>query len=60
MSQIDINPLNDSIAQFFEFLHPSSTTSVRGYRTAQQAEGDSSLSGLLICAWLQKNATLLT
>ncbi|MGA8241464.1 MAG: hypothetical protein WB818_12865, partial [Desulfobacterales bacterium] len=39
MSQIDVNPLNDTIAQFFEFLHPSSTASVRGYRTAQQAEG---------------------
>ena len=38
MSQIDVNPLNYSIAQFFEFLHPSSTASVRGFRTAQQAE----------------------
>jgi hypothetical protein len=39
MSQIDVNPLNNSIAQFFEFLHPSSTASVRGFRFTQQAEG---------------------
>jgi hypothetical protein len=39
MSQIDVNPLNNSIAQFFEFLHPSSTASVMGFRYAQQAEG---------------------
>jgi hypothetical protein len=38
MSQIDVNPLNDTIAQLFEFLHPSSTTSLGDYRTAQQAE----------------------
>jgi hypothetical protein len=56
MSQIDVNPLNNSITQFFEFLHPSSTASVRGFRTAQQAEGDSSPSGVLIYAWLQKSA----
>ncbi|MFY9704978.1 MAG: hypothetical protein WAJ95_03605, partial [Desulfobacterales bacterium] len=40
MSQIDVNPLNDSIAQFFEFLHPSSSTaSLRGFQCVQQAEG---------------------
>jgi hypothetical protein len=56
MSQIDVNPLNNSIAQFFEFLHPSSTASVKGFQTAQQADGDSPLSGVLIYTWLQKDS----
>jgi len=54
MSQIDIDPLNYSIAQFFEFLHPSSTASVMGFRYAQQAKRDYLLSRSGTYAWLQK------
>jgi hypothetical protein len=41
MSQIDVNPLNNSIAQFFEFLHPSSTASIRVSRPRSRPRGDS-------------------
>jgi hypothetical protein len=56
MPQIDVNPLNNSIAQFFELLHPSSTASVKSFQTAQQADGDCPLSGVLVYTRLQKDS----
>ena len=60
MSQIDVNPLNDSIAQFFEFLHPSSTASLRGFRAAQQAERGLSIIRIACLCLAAKNASFLT